>query len=464
MLKSIRKALPVLLISISAVAVLFWKLDAPALPIFDEVYHLASAQRYLNGRFFQENHPPLGKLLIALGEKTLNINESDTGYLESDKFEGEPPEMKYLGYRIVPAFFAYLAVLSIYGILTTLGASAGLAALGSLMLLLDNAFLVHSRAAMLDGILLGLMGMLLWVLVRIWKRGATYFNILLTGLLFGMVISVKHTGWITLIPLALMIGNLLVELGIKKSLKFSFALVGVAIMTYVFVWQLHYYVAYRVVGENNYQISETTAKVLKGEKNRIMATPWLLADAWAFSENYNKGVPTLDFCKADEVGSPWYYWFFGGRAINFRWEKVTDGVSKYLSLVPNPTTWMFVLIVVMATSARTFTDIIDKRKRWIQIGTVGLTLYWAYILSVSLIPRVMYLYHYLPALYFGILILILELKKFEVRVQKLIVVMILTALFAGFWYMKPFTYFQPMTIHEVEMRSLLPIWGIKTVN
>ncbi|MGB5476160.1 MAG: phospholipid carrier-dependent glycosyltransferase, partial [Thermoanaerobaculia bacterium] len=29
---------------------------------WDENYHIASAQRYLNGTFFMEPHPPLGKL------------------------------------------------------------------------------------------------------------------------------------------------------------------------------------------------------------------------------------------------------------------------------------------------------------------------------------------------------------------------------------------------------------------
>jgi dolichyl-phosphate-mannose--protein O-mannosyl transferase len=48
--------------------------DKPASLFWDENYHIASAQKYLNHVHYFELHPPLGKLLIAAGELILKPN------------------------------------------------------------------------------------------------------------------------------------------------------------------------------------------------------------------------------------------------------------------------------------------------------------------------------------------------------------------------------------------------------
>jgi dolichyl-phosphate-mannose--protein O-mannosyl transferase len=49
----------------------FHNYSYPPSLFWDENYHIASAEKYIQGVFFMEPHPPLGKLLIAAGEKTL---------------------------------------------------------------------------------------------------------------------------------------------------------------------------------------------------------------------------------------------------------------------------------------------------------------------------------------------------------------------------------------------------------
>ncbi|HEY9706312.1 MAG TPA: phospholipid carrier-dependent glycosyltransferase, partial [Allocoleopsis sp.] len=48
--------------------------DKPQAVFWDENYYLASSQKYLNRIFFMHEHPPLGQMLIALGEKLLHGN------------------------------------------------------------------------------------------------------------------------------------------------------------------------------------------------------------------------------------------------------------------------------------------------------------------------------------------------------------------------------------------------------
>jgi dolichyl-phosphate-mannose-protein mannosyltransferase len=73
-------------------------------------YHIASAKHYLNGDFFMEPHPPLGKLLIALGEYALKPNERVDQFRDTDHGKGEllPSGFSFAGYRLLPTILAWL--------------------------------------------------------------------------------------------------------------------------------------------------------------------------------------------------------------------------------------------------------------------------------------------------------------------------------------------------------------------
>ena len=51
----------------------------PSAPYWDENYYITDAQREMNGIFYMQIHPPLGKQLIALGEILFDANEDDAG-------------------------------------------------------------------------------------------------------------------------------------------------------------------------------------------------------------------------------------------------------------------------------------------------------------------------------------------------------------------------------------------------
>src|SRR3990167_10297179 len=78
----------------------------PSNLFWDENYHIASAQKYLNGVFFMEPHPPLGKLFIALGEKILNRNELDNQFITTDYAQNPPAGFSFTSYRLLPVLFA----------------------------------------------------------------------------------------------------------------------------------------------------------------------------------------------------------------------------------------------------------------------------------------------------------------------------------------------------------------------
>ena len=75
----------------------FHRYAYPAAPFWDENYHIASAQKDLNGIFFMELHPPLGKLLIALGEWLLHPNGITSWFVSADYASRFPEGFSFAG-------------------------------------------------------------------------------------------------------------------------------------------------------------------------------------------------------------------------------------------------------------------------------------------------------------------------------------------------------------------------------
>src|SRR5919197_1505049 len=59
-------------IAVVAFAVYVHRYEYPPALFWDENYHIASAQKYLNGVFYMEPNPTLGKLLLARGDARLH--------------------------------------------------------------------------------------------------------------------------------------------------------------------------------------------------------------------------------------------------------------------------------------------------------------------------------------------------------------------------------------------------------
>ncbi len=90
----------------------FYNYWYPPKQFWDENYHIASAQKYIDKVMFMEPHPPLGKMLIALGEVLLHPNKKidKSSFDKTDYIKHFPKGMSFAGYRLFPAFFAWLNV------------------------------------------------------------------------------------------------------------------------------------------------------------------------------------------------------------------------------------------------------------------------------------------------------------------------------------------------------------------
>jgi dolichyl-phosphate-mannose-protein mannosyltransferase len=189
-------ALPLLLIG-GLVARLAW-LDVPrGAHIFDEAYYVNAARAILGwaiapGAHYDESpvgldpnteHPPLGKLLIALSMAILG----DHG----------------IAWRIPSLVAGMTALGALFLIVRAAGETVWLAILAVALLAFDNLTFIHSRIGTLDMLVLAPMLIGAWLALR--DRWA------LAGLAMGVAILIKLTALYGVLALLLMIGFKLFE-------------------------------------------------------------------------------------------------------------------------------------------------------------------------------------------------------------------------------------------------------------
>ncbi|MEY4544432.1 MAG: hypothetical protein RL685_627 [Pseudomonadota bacterium] len=142
----------------------------------DEYHFVNGAQRYLQGLPDENDHPALGKLLIALGIRAFG----DDG----------------LGWRCVPALFGAASV-AFAGLLARRLFSSSAAWVFALVLVsLDGFAIAYSRVALLDSMLTSLL--LLSLLLSLGQSTVSLVGAIVVG---GLAMGIKFTGVCYLGPL-----------------------------------------------------------------------------------------------------------------------------------------------------------------------------------------------------------------------------------------------------------------------
>jgi dolichyl-phosphate-mannose-protein mannosyltransferase len=147
--------------------------------VMDEAYYLAPAQRMLNGTQCapgasgcNEEHPPLGKAMMAAGMAIFGVND--------------------FGWRIPIAVLGTLSIPLLFGLVYLLSRSIKLAAFSSLLLAADNLFFVHSSIGVIDvpSVFFGIAAFV----VYFWKGSFWRINnYVASGALLGLALLSKET-------------------------------------------------------------------------------------------------------------------------------------------------------------------------------------------------------------------------------------------------------------------------------
>jgi dolichyl-phosphate-mannose--protein O-mannosyl transferase len=459
--------------------------NEPSAPFWDEPYHIASAQKYLHGVYFMEQHPPLGKLFIALGEKIIHQNKKTDQFLTTDYARDFGENSSFAGYRLFPTLFAWGSALLLFFIFVLLTQNPTLSALFSFLYIFDTAQIVHNRGAMLEPTLsfFALLTILSFLLLFLQRKKSSLIQHSILSALFGISFACALTTKVVSLVLILLVPILLLALFPFWRKMLSFFLGGgiAFFLIYSSVWYVHFSLGSRIVSElpdqGYYQASDQYKTILANhETGNLRNFPIMLRDSLKFIAHYNNGVPRLDLCKADENGSPAYFWPFGGRTINYRWAKNDAGTAiSYLYLAPNPVGWGLGFLGVIFSFFILLSSVFGERKspiiHLLPLLTI-LSLYSGYMIAISTLDRVMYLYHYFLPLLFSYVLFALSFinihQFFEWKLNEDRRIMIMTILglciFASFQFFRPLSYYIPMTNEEVQRRSFLSLWELHCVD
>ncbi len=156
-----------------ALALRLWEIGSPGEIVFDEVYFVEQARNYLTGKDFLDPHPPFAKLMIALSQWIF----------------GDEPR----GWRIANALSGTALVPLAWVLARRLFHRRILAGFAGLMITIDGLFLVDSRIAVID-IHYVTWAVLAYVLTLGLLRDRAYqvrSRLMLTGAVIGISVGAK---------------------------------------------------------------------------------------------------------------------------------------------------------------------------------------------------------------------------------------------------------------------------------
>ncbi|BFM19781.1 phospholipid carrier-dependent glycosyltransferase [Gilvimarinus japonicus] len=483
-----------LLLLIVSGAVYLTGYGQPNALFWDENYHISSAEKYIEGVMYMEPHPPLGKLLMAASEKLLgaNADKDKTKFTRTDYVrDNHMPDggISYYGFRLPSTVLMALSVLFMFGIIrrTTHNSHVALAFCG--FLIFDNALVIHARSAMLEGIQLFFILAAIYYAVRIvtLEKGPKLTQYALLGVLIGLAVAVKVNALVLLLLFVLVYGvdqwQAIKAFDLVALLKRLATTVPAGViplaLTFLAIFYIHIGLGQKIPPHKNYSASsEYQAQIKAGNTWAPSTFVIAMQDNLKYMSNYADGVPRLDVCKDGENGSAAIGWPLATKTINYRWSKRTlDGTTyvRYHNLVANPVVWFSVLVGVILSiglviSRFIYNNPVKDNALFYWICTFS-GLYVSYMIAILQIERVMYMYHYLVPLLFGIINLALVFS-YIFREQLMassrhtyINLTVLVAFVVGvFFVFAPFTYSWELTEAQFEIRNWFAYWKLQVVR
>ena len=330
----------ILILTIFSFLIRLLYLGAVKEQIFDEVYFVEFAKNYLSHTAFFDIHPPLGKLILAVGLKTI------TGQV---------------GWRIMPAIFGTLLIP--LGYLTGKeltnppeGKIVGIFA--ALILAFDGMLLVYSRIGLLD-IFLAFFILLSFYLFLKFANTQKIIFLILAGLAVGLAAQIKYIG--ALILLVFLIIIIVKKLPLKKYLwPYIAFIIFLPIIIYLGFFLFNFPLNRQFMSE-------------------VINWHWQ-------SFNYN-----FHLTATHPYASKWWGWFLLVRPI---WLYFKDQNNNYIGIVGlgNPLVWWSAIVVIPVL----FWLAIKKNKEAIII-LAGFLFFWVFWAFFS---RVLFLYHAIPSFLF----------------------------------------------------------------
>lgn len=452
--RSLLPMLPFLLLLVLSAALHFAWFGHPASVVFDEVYFPRFGLAYLNGEYYFDLHPPLGKLIFGATGWIAGI---DPGF----SFGGvhQPfPDSSYLALRIPPRLAGTLLPLVLVGIAFELGLSRLAAFTVGALAVLDNGLLADSRIALIDPFLLLAGFGAIWCWLRSRTRGWGWS--VAAGLLAGAALAVKWSG-------LAFVGLVLLGAGLHWLRTRDLA--GIGRMALMIVASAAVYVATFVIhdalltraGPDAAHMSAAYQANLSGTAAAADPAQPRAGFVARMVELHSKMLGGHQSAGPHPYGSRWHDWPFMMRGIAM-WTQAKDGTIASIHLLGNPAVWWAsgyaILLLLVNFPPRLYNWALRRPGAQLVPTETAIIVAWlANMLPFVLISRVLFVYHYLPALCVALLG-VGHLIDRSGRDARWLAPLLIALAVAGFVYFAPLTYGLTLTDAEFNARMWLRGW------
>lgn len=379
------------------------QLGVPAHTTWDEDHFVLNARNFLAGKPDWNDHPPLGKLLMAL--PMLALGDSAFSFRLSAACAGLA--------SIVLGFFAGRGLFRDW--------RAG--ALCAALIAIDGPLLVYSRTALLDGVLL-MFGLACLVALT---RPATIASALGAGALLGCAASIKFSGIALALPLLAFV------LASPRRVARKLALLSAAGLAAGGVYYAQYAVGHALTG-----LGTSPADIAR-------ASLKLVSHHAVLTEMKHP------------MTSPWQSWPLPMEPLHMR-RAIVDGYRvQMMTMLDNPLLWWGGWISALASVALLAVAAVRRKLAELQHLALPLAGWLGFLLPWILSKRDSYLYHYVPAHGFALVLLAGFLfRAYRRRPVPAFAAFLVIALVSIFY--APLWAELPIAPEAINWRLFLPSW------
>lgn len=329
---------------------------------FDEIYFARTAYEYTQGmETYEWTHPPLGKLIQAI---PIYINN----YLSP------------FNYRLMGNISGILMIAVMYIFAKELFKKRKYAIFASLLMTFDTFHFAQTRMGTVDSHLILFILLASYFMVKYTKNNKTFY-LLLSGIFFGLSVSVKWTGLYGGIALAIIFFTHLVKnkkINIKNFLKGTLFFVVIPLFIYSSL--------YLIFPNNKLNHTTNFENIINQQKDMY---------------NYHSKLNATHY-----FSSKWYTWPISYKPVWYHQEILNNDTKETISGIGNIVIWWMGIIGFLYSLIK----LIRKKDKQSFIIVVSMLSLW---LPYAFIGRVMFLYHYFPVLPFMMLGIVNLFKSIE---------------------------------------------------
>lgn len=329
---------------------------------FDEIYFARTAYEYTQGmETYEWTHPPLGKLIQAI---PIYINN----YLSP------------FNYRLMGNISGILMIAVMYIYAKELFKKRKYAIFASLLMAFDTFHFAQTRMGTVDSHLILFILLASYFMVKYTKNNKTFY-LLLSGIFFGLSVSVKWTGLYGGMALAIIFFTYLVKnkkINIKNFLKGTLFFVVIPLFIYSSL--------YLIFPNNKLNHTTNFENIINQQKDMY---------------NYHSKLNATHY-----FSSKWYTWPISYKPVWYHQEILNNDTKETISGIGNIVIWWMGIIGFLYSLIK----LIRKKDKQSFIIVVSMLSLW---LPYAFIGRVMFLYHYFPVLPFMMLGIVNLFKSIE---------------------------------------------------